>query len=81
MSWTPFAFLPVFIAITAARHFKCNPFIAVLCCCALISPDWAALAGRIAGGEHQFPLLPAFENGVYLLGFAAAVPGVGALLV
>ena len=51
MSWTPFAFLPVFIAITAARHFKCNPFIAVLCCCALISPDWAALAGRIAGGE------------------------------
>ena len=22
MSWTPFAFLPVFIAITAARHFK-----------------------------------------------------------
>ncbi|MGE5985837.1 beta-glucoside-specific PTS transporter subunit IIABC [Klebsiella michiganensis] len=51
MSWTPFAFLPVFIAITAARHFKCNPFIAVLCCCALISPDWAELAGRIAGGE------------------------------
>ncbi|WP_315311515.1 beta-glucoside-specific PTS transporter subunit IIABC [Pantoea vagans] len=51
MSWTPFAFLPVFIAMTAARHFKCNPFIAVLCCCALISPDWASLAGRIAGGE------------------------------
>nr|WP_318381710.1 beta-glucoside-specific PTS transporter subunit IIABC [uncultured Enterobacter sp.] len=51
MSWTPFAFLPVFIAITAARHFKCNPFIAVLCCCALINPEWSAMAGRIAGGE------------------------------
>ncbi|MEN5015493.1 beta-glucoside-specific PTS transporter subunit IIABC [Erwinia sp. Eh17-17] len=51
MSWTPFAFLPVFIAITAARHFKCNPFIAVLCCCALINPELTAMAGRIAGGE------------------------------
>ncbi|MEJ5177107.1 glucose PTS transporter subunit IIA [Erwinia sp. MYb416] len=51
MSWTPFAFLPVFIAITAARHFKCNPFIAVLCCCALINPEWTSMAGRIAGGE------------------------------
>jgi len=52
MSWTPFAFLPVFIAITAARHFKCNPFIAVLCCCALINPEWSAMAGRIANGEN-----------------------------
>ncbi len=51
MSWTSFAFLPVFIAITAARHFKCNPFIAVLCCCALINPEWSAMAGRIATGE------------------------------
>lgn len=51
MSWTPFAFLPVFIAITAARHFNCNPFIAVLCCCALINPEWSAMAGRIANGE------------------------------
>ncbi|WP_312632975.1 beta-glucoside-specific PTS transporter subunit IIABC [Pseudescherichia sp.] len=51
MSWTPFAFLPVFIAITAARHFNCNPFIAVLCCCALINPEWSAIAGRIATGE------------------------------
>lgn len=51
MSWTPFAFLPVFIAITAARHFKCNPYIAVMCCCALINPDWTAMAGRIANGE------------------------------
>ncbi|SJL84985.1 beta-glucoside-specific PTS transporter subunit IIABC [Vibrio palustris] len=51
MSWTPFAFLPVFIAITSAKHFNCNPFIAVLCACALINPSWAEMASRIAGGE------------------------------
>ncbi|PWW07998.1 beta-glucoside-specific PTS transporter subunit IIABC [Mangrovibacter plantisponsor] len=51
ISWTPFAFLPVFIAITAAKHFKCNTYIAVLCCCALINPDWAVIAGKIASGE------------------------------
>lgn len=67
MSWTPFAFLPVFIAITAARHFKCNPFIAVLCCCALISPDWTSLAARIAGGESiNFLFFPLSET-VYTL--------------
>ncbi|MEI8598535.1 hypothetical protein P4S64_15910 [Vibrio sp. M60_M31a] len=31
MSWTPFVFLPVFIAITASKHFNCNPLIAILC--------------------------------------------------
>lgn len=63
MSWTPFAFLPVFIAITAARHFKCNPFIAVLCCCALINPEWTALAGKIADGEEvKFLFFPLAET-------------------
>lgn len=51
MSWTPFAFLPVFIAVTASKHFKCNQFIAILCCCALINPDWAAIAAQIAQGD------------------------------
>lgn len=66
MSWTPFSFLPVFIAITAARHFKCNPYIAVLCCCALINPEWTVLAGRIAQGESirflGFPLAETVYN-------------------
>ncbi|WLI76153.1 beta-glucoside-specific PTS transporter subunit IIABC [Kosakonia sp. H02] len=63
MSWTPFAFLPVFIAITAARHFKCNPFIAVLCCCALINPEWTTLAGKIAAGsEVKFLFFPLAET-------------------
>ena len=51
MSWTPFTFLPIFIAITASKHFKCNTFIAILCCCALVNPTWAEMAARIAGGE------------------------------
>ncbi|WP_082775599.1 beta-glucoside-specific PTS transporter subunit IIABC [Pseudoclavibacter helvolus] len=51
ISWTPFAFLPIFIAITASKHFKVNTYIAVLCAAAIMNPDWAALAGRIEGGE------------------------------
>ena len=50
MSWAPFTFLPIFIAITAAKHFKCNEFIAVLCCCALVSPTWSEMAAKIADG-------------------------------
>ncbi|MGO2752006.1 MAG: beta-glucoside-specific PTS transporter subunit IIABC [Pseudoclavibacter sp.] len=51
ISWTPFAFLPIFIAITASKHFKVNTYIAVLCAAAIMNPDWAALAGRIQEGE------------------------------
>ena len=51
MSWAPFMFLPIFIAITASKHFKCNAFIAVACCAALVSPTWAEIASRIADGE------------------------------
>ncbi|WP_370831796.1 beta-glucoside-specific PTS transporter subunit IIABC [Clostridium sp.] len=51
MSWAPFTFLPIFIAITASKHFKCNMFIAVACCAALVSPTWAEIASRIADGE------------------------------
>lgn len=51
MSWTPFTFLPIFIAVTASKHFKCNTFIAVLCCCTLVNPSWAEMAARIADGE------------------------------
>ena len=51
MSWTPFTFLPIFFAVTASKHFKCNTFIAILCCCALVNPSWAEMASRIADGE------------------------------
>lgn len=51
VSWTPFTFLPVLIAVTASKHFKCNTFIAMWCCLALVNPDWGSMAARIAGGE------------------------------
>ncbi|GAB95989.1 PTS system beta-glucosides-specific IIC component [Kineosphaera limosa] len=51
MSWTPFTFLPIFIAITASKHFKVNTFVAVLCCAAIMNPTWNEIAGRIAQGE------------------------------
>ena len=52
MSWAPFTFLPIFIAITASRHFKCKMLRAVACCAALVSPTWSEIAARIAGGEN-----------------------------
>ncbi|EGA91438.1 PTS system beta-glucoside-specific transporter subunit IIABC [Planococcus donghaensis MPA1U2] len=51
ISWAPFTFLPIFIAITASNHFKSNPYIAVAAIAALVSPTWAAMASRIAEGE------------------------------
>ena len=44
ISWTPFTFLPVMIAVTASKHFKCSTFIALWCCLALVNPDWGSLA-------------------------------------
>ncbi|WP_419883498.1 beta-glucoside-specific PTS transporter subunit IIABC [Peribacillus sp. B-H-3] len=51
MSWAPFTFLPIFIAITASKHFKANTFIAVACAAALVSPTWADMAAQIASGK------------------------------
>lgn len=50
MSWAPFTFLPIFIAITASKYFKVNTFIAVACSVALVSPDWATMATSITDG-------------------------------
>ena len=59
ISWTPFTFLPAMIAVTASKHFKCNTFIAMWCCLALVNADWGALAARIAGGETiRFLIFP-----------------------
>lgn len=51
LSWAPFTFLPIFIAITASKHFKTNMYIAVACCAALVSPTWAEMAASIADGN------------------------------
>lgn len=50
ISWTPFTFLPVFIAVAGAKHFKCNPYIALWCCLALTNPTWGSIAASIAEG-------------------------------
>lgn len=39
------------IAVTASKHFKCNTYIAMWCCLALVNTDWGAIAARIASGE------------------------------
>lgn len=51
ISWTPFTFLPVLLAISGAKHFRCNPYTAAACCLALVNPTWTEMAGRIAEGE------------------------------
>lgn len=51
ISWAPFTFLPIFIAITASKHFKTNTYIAVACSAALVSPTWAEMAAQIGEGN------------------------------
>ena len=61
VSWTPFTFLPAFIAVAGARHFKCNPFIALWCCLALTNPTWGEIAGEISAGTPlHFLFVPLF---------------------
>lgn len=63
ISWAPFTFLPIFIAITASKHFKTNMYIAVACCAALVSPTWAEMATRIASGTPiSFLTIPLSET-------------------
>ncbi|CAM3300818.1 beta-glucoside-specific PTS transporter subunit IIABC [Vagococcus fessus] len=63
ISWAPFTFLPIFIALTASKHFKTNTYIAVACSAALVSPSWAEMAAKIAGGESMnFLGLPLSET-------------------
>ena len=71
ISWTPFTFLPAMIAVTASKHFKCNTFIAMWCCLALVNADWGALAARIAGGETiRFLVFPMAQTTYTLHGAA-----------
>lgn len=50
ISWTPFTFLPVFIAVAGAKYCKCNPYIALWCCLALTNPTWGSIAETISSG-------------------------------
>ncbi|MEV2910206.1 beta-glucoside-specific PTS transporter subunit IIABC [Paenibacillus larvae] len=65
ISWAPFTFLPIFIAITASKHFKTNTYIAVACSAALVSPTWAEMAAQIAEGRSISFLGMALSETVY----------------
>lgn len=55
ISWAPFVFLPMFIAVTASRHFGSNPYIAIAAAGALVSPGVTEIITRVAeGGNVQF---------------------------
>ena len=59
ISWTPFNFMPAFIAVSGSKHFKCNPFIALWCCCTLINPGFTEMANSIAeGAKLKFLFIP-----------------------
>lgn len=63
ISWAPFTFLPIFIALTASKHFKVNTYIAVACCAALVSPDLAGIVEKISSGEtFKFIGIPLSET-------------------
>lgn len=52
VSWAPFVFLPIFIAITASRHFGSNTYIAVAAASALVSPDLSNIISGVASGTE-----------------------------
>ena len=45
---TTFTFLPVLVAFSAAKQFKCNPYLAAFLGCMLVHPNWATL---VASGD------------------------------
>ncbi len=51
ISWTAFTFLPVLIAITGAKKFGVNTFVAVVIACALVSPDYINM---VNAGENVY---------------------------
>ena len=51
VSWSPFTFLPIFIAVTASKHFKTNTYTAIFANAALVAPGFSELAQRAGAGE------------------------------
>ncbi|MCF0110826.1 MAG: PTS transporter subunit EIIC [Erysipelotrichaceae bacterium] len=55
-----FTFLPVFVAINAAKHFKCNVMLAALLGCSLVHPSWNAVAQTAPQVIGKFWSLPVY---------------------
>lgn len=49
LATTPFYFLPVYVAYSAAKHFDTDPLIALASVCVMLLPDFASL---MEGGER-----------------------------
>lgn len=56
-----FTFLPVFTAMSAAKYFNCNMYLAALLGCALVHPNWNAIVSVIPSvvGE-MFGVIPVY---------------------
>ncbi len=52
MSWAPFTFLPVFVAVAGAKYFKCDLQTALVCSFVLVSPTLAGIISKVSGGEE-----------------------------
>ena len=57
---TGFTFLPVFVALSAAKHFGCNMMLAALMACALVHPNYNAVAQTAPQIINTFWGLPVF---------------------
>lgn len=57
---TGFTFMPVFVAISAAKRFKCNPMMAAVLACALVHPNWNAVAQTAPQVIGKFWYLPVY---------------------
>lgn len=55
-----FTFMPVFVAVSAAKHFKCNTMIAALLACALVHPNWNSVAQTAPQVIGEFWSLPVY---------------------
>lgn len=57
---TGFTFMPVFVALSAAKHFGCNMMLAALMACALIHPNYNAVAQTVPQVINHFWGLPVY---------------------
>lgn len=55
-----FTFMPVFVAINAAKHFNCNVMIAALLACSLVHPNWNAVAQTAPQVIGEFWMIPVY---------------------
>lgn len=79
ISWTPFTFLPVMIAVAGSKHFKCNTYIAVWCALALTNPTWSEIAATITDGTPLHFLFIPLTSVTYTSTVVPAIALVGVL--